>query len=270
MIPLIDDVGLYPGGNQVPITHAALGLVSAMSVRGRNFAGDEVETNGRTVIASLGGMSNAKREWAAFMKLYRTKYGLGRRLTFHNGNRGAWDAKRIAVDEPAAYWQWFMAGLAKRNLSPAQVQVAWIKNSVRGQNKPYPADADELRQYLEIILQAAVDRFPNLSQVVFSSAIYSGYNTKPTPRKEPHAFNEGLGVKALVEAHLGQVKPWIAWSGYLWADGATPRSDGLVWLRSDFETDMVHPGPTGEAKVAAMLMKAFETNSATAGWFKGI
>ena len=49
------------------------------------------------------------------------------------------------------------------------------------------------------------------------------------------------------------VAPWLLWGPYLWADGTTPRSDGLRWNREDLETDGVHPAESGEAKVAALL-----------------
>jgi len=63
----------------------------------------------------------------------------------------------------------------------------------------------------------------------------------------------------------------VVWGPYLWANGNTPRkSDGLVWKEEDFINPMhdhTHPGESAKQKVAEMLLKFFETDSAARRWF---
>jgi lysophospholipase L1-like esterase len=60
---------------------------------------------------------------------------------------------------------------------------------------------------------------------------------------------------------------WTAWGTYLWAEGATPRSDATVWLQSDFQSDGTHPNATGTAKVVTLLQNFFTTSPYTT-WFR--
>jgi hypothetical protein len=48
--------------------------------------------------------------------------------------------------------------------------------------------------------------------------------------------------------------PWIVWEPHLLADGVRPRSEGLLWVRSDFEADGIHPAQNGEWKVRMLLL----------------
>jgi hypothetical protein len=268
--PLDSGPGLYGDGQNMP-PHLARGIAAGKEIIPRLPNGQPAERGGKIVLAAIGGMSNAKQEFQAMINEYRLVYGRSRRITFYNGNIGAWDARRIAVDEPALYWQMFMEGLAKRNISPLQVQAGWIKNSIRLQARPFPQDAEELELYLGMILDEAIRRLPNLKQVFISSAIYSGYGDEHGPRSEPHAHNEGHGVRSLVLKRLDSPGPYVAWGPYLWADGLNPRpSDSLVWKCEDFMAkDGIHPSDLGKRKVAKMLLRFFENNQATAGWFKG-
>jgi hypothetical protein len=61
--------------------------------------------------------------------------------------------------------------------------------------------------------------------------------------------------------------PWVTWGPYLWANGTNPRSDGLVWLRSDYEADGATLSEAGARKSAGMLMKFLLTEPTAAGWF---
>jgi hypothetical protein len=53
----------------------------------------------------------------------------------------------------------------------------------------------------------------------------------------------------------------------MWADGIVPRSDGLVWLCSDFQPDGTHPSNQGTAKNAVYLMDFVHTDSTAQSWY---
>jgi hypothetical protein len=60
---------------------------------------------------------------------------------------------------------------------------------------------------------------------------------------------------------------WLSWGPYLWANGITPRSDGLTWVISDYQSDGTHPSISGRQKVAQMLLQFFSTDETTKPWF---
>ncbi len=45
-----------------------------------------------------------------------------------------------------------------------------------------------------------------------------------------------------------------------WADGRTPRADGLPWECTDFADDGTHPSNAGVSKVAEVLMITFTSS----------
>jgi hypothetical protein len=61
--------------------------------------------------------------------------------------------------------------------------------------------------------------------------------------------------------------PWIAWGPYLWANGTTPRSDGLTWTPEDFQPNGKTLSEQGAAKGAALLYQ-FLLHEPTAAWFR--
>lgn len=122
--------------------------------------------------------------------------------------------------------------------------------------------------WLDDVLANASELFPNLQQVYLSSRIYAGYESNPNHAETQTGYDNGFAVKAIVaEAVAGSTSVWGAWGPYLWADGETPRNDGLTWECSDFESDGVHPSASGEAKVAGLLVDFFTSEPVACAWF---
>ncbi len=57
---------------------------------------------------------------------------------------------------------------------------------------------------------------------------------------------------------------------YRWADGLTPRADGLLWECTDFANDGTHPPNAGVSKVADLLMKTSTSSLYARPWFRAI
>jgi hypothetical protein len=198
-------------------------------------------------------------------------------------------------------------------LTEKQVQVVWIKNA-----NPSPAlhslgslsastvcatdilptptvEACNYELQLGQTIRAAKSRYPNLKQVFLSTRIYAGYALVPL-NPEPYAYEYGFSAKWLIQAQIDQARnlppdpvagdlnynngtaAWTAWGPYLWADGASPRSDGLYWCggqssvpcngEDDYQPDFTHPNAQfGTPKVVDKLMTFF-LNSSYTPWFR--
>jgi hypothetical protein len=202
-------------------------------------------------------------------------------------------------------------------LTEAQVQVIWMKNAnpepginlfrsmssstnCAAEGSTPTTEACLYEQQMGKIVRAAKSRYPNLKQIFFSTRIYAGYAPKPL-NPEPYAYEYGFSGQWLVEAQINQINgggtdpvagnmdyttgAWTAWSSYLWANGTTPRGDGLIWCNAqpgapcngeqDFEPDGTHPSSTGASKIVSGqagsqfngLMGFFKTSPYTAKWF---
>jgi hypothetical protein len=172
--------------------------------------------------------------------------------------------------------------LDQAGVTPKQVQIAWVKQADIRPTAAFPNDAMALQSELEEIAHILVARFPNIKIAYYSSRIYAGYaSTALNP--EPFAYQSGFAVKWTIEKQInsssdlnydpsrGEVKaPWLAWGPYLWADGLSPRGDGLTWSCSQYIDDGTHPAPgAGGARerVAQMLLQFFKNDVTAKLWF---
>jgi len=196
--------------------------------------------------------------------------------------------------------------LTPSGLSASQVQAIWIKDanasptvSLATGGPGNPPDAIIAERHLGNIARALPGIYPNVKQVFISPRIYGGYANTATPpnqlNPEPYAYEIGFSIKWLVDSQIRQIRggapdanagdldyrnrtaPWIAWGPYLWANGTTPRSDGLVWENRDLRypyssgsnvNECTHPSVYGEQKVAGMLLGFMKTTPYT-NWFLG-
>ena len=271
--------GLYPGGvNHPPAAHFAAAMQKAHEIVPRNAAGNP-DTQGQIAMIAVG-MSNTTHEFGAFERNEDGNRNRNARLVLMDTGFGGQTAAVIA--SPAApYWTTMSQRLTSMGLTAAQVQVAWLKEADAQPPDDFPGHATVLRDELELIVNNLHDKFPNLKICYLSSRIYGGYSAAGTLNPEPQAYESGFSVKWLIEDQIagdpglndgrleGAVRaPVLLWGPYLWADGTTPRSDGLTWQLSDMEGDRVHPSPAGEQKVASLL-SAFMAGEATASpWWR--
>jgi hypothetical protein len=259
--------GIYPfGENHPPLDYRWIGRARARLVVPRDANGQPDPTNGKIVLLSVG-MSNTTQEFSTFKNMADADPQKNPRLTIVDGAQGGQDAQAIR-NPNAPFWTIIDQRLANAGVTPNQVQVAWLKEAIAGENRQFPADAQGLRDALRDIVGIMETRYPNLQIVYMASRIYAGYaSTALNP--EPYAYQSGFAVKWLIEERTTGDPPgaWLAWGPYLWADGLKPRSDGLTWQCSDFAEDGTHPATSGRAKVANMLLNFLKTEETARVWF---
>jgi len=289
--------GLYPNGNNtIPSAHASLGTTFARNIRPLNATG-QPDANGKIVLLSVG-MSNTTQEFCGGSPTSCQSISfVGQALADATFNRaqvvlvdGAQGGQVITSwDAPTdnTYTVVKEQRLAALGVTEAQVQVVWLKQAQPGPTIPLPAanaDAYAIVSGLGNLVRALKVRYPNLQLVFLSSRIYGGYAASGTLNPEPFAYETGLAVKWFIEAQIhqeasgtvdalagdlrpGVVAPWVAWGPYLWANGATPRSDGLTWVPSDFQSDNTHPNTAARQKVGTMLLEFMKTEPRASCWF---
>jgi hypothetical protein len=260
------EAGLYLGGtNDPPLDYRWMGWAHCNAVQPLDQNG-QPNTNGRIVLLSIG-MSNTTQEFSTFKSMADADPEKNPQLTIVDGAQGGQDAQ-IIRNPNAQFWTVVDQRLAASGVNPAQVQTAWLKQAIGGENRLFPADALGLRDALRDIVDIMQTRYPNIRIIYFGSRIYAGYATT-TLNPEPYAFQSGFAVKWLIDEHINSSGngAWLAWGPYLWADGLVPRSDGLTWLCSDFQNDGTHPSTAGRQKVAGLLLNFFKTNETAWPWF---
>ncbi len=270
--------GLYPNtSNTMPMTHLNDGLGLVKQVVPRNATGSP-GTNGKIVLVTIG-MSNTNIESQGLIQLAKNDTTLNPSVVIVDGAEGGEDANAI-VTNPVPYWNYVDTQLSNQHVTPQQVQAAWLKEADASPTGSQITYASTLMFQEITILQMMLQQFPNLRLAYDSSRIYAGYGST-TLNPEPYAYASSFSVKWLVEEQLNGtnslnykpsqgavVAPWVAWGPYMWANGLKPRSDGLTWQCSDFQSDGTHPSiPQGQLKVGSMLLSFFKSEPTTTPWF---
>jgi hypothetical protein len=260
--------GLYPGGtNTIPSEHLAAGMKLASAIKPLDLEG-KPSPDGKIVLLAIG-FSNPNMEFPVFQKLAAAESGLNPKLMLVNGCVGGRSSEVIANPE-SNYWKEIRQLIDKSGTTPQQIQALWIKLVVPNPTQTFPVEAKQLAGHYLATLQNAHKFFPNAKLAFLSNRTYGGY-TEANGSPEPWAYESGFGVKWALAAQI-EGKPeanavWAEWGPYLWTDGVKGRKDGMVYLRSDVGVDGLHPSPAGQQKIASMLLKFFETDPVTKGWF---
>lgn len=270
--------GLYPdGSNQPPAEHLESALRVSAQIEPLDAQGNPDPIDGQIVMISLG-MSNTTHEFIRFIELaHENRQIVNPRLQIINGALGGRTADRW-IDPQDDSWALVLAELRHRKVTPEQVQVVWVKQTLT-MGGDFPEKAQALQANLETIARNLKLYYPNIKIAYFSSRTRS-YTYWHGLSPEPNAFETGFSVKWMIEKQMegdlslnfdpgrGEVvSPLLLWGPYLWADGGNPRSDGLVWLAEDMERDCTHPTRSGTTKVAGLLFDFFSSDPTARNWF---
>lgn len=272
------DGGLYGGGQNEPPELLRLAAAKETTKIAPLDAEGKPSPAGRIVLVSIS-MSNATQEFSRFKEMADADPQKSQLVTIVDCAQGG-QAMAEWVRPDAPPWAEAERRLRQANVSPRQVQVAWIKLANKGPQGELAEHGAKLQRDTLAVLQNAKTRFPCLRLAYLGSRIYGGY-ARSALNPEPYAYEGAFVVRWLIldqiagkaeltwdSAH-GEVKsPLLLWGPYFWSDGTTPRkSDQLVWERKDLGPDGVHPSDSGRQKVASMLLAFFKSDPNARQWF---
>lgn len=260
-------LGLY-GDNQntPPADHLKRATAAAAKV---------TPLNGKIVLMSLG-MSNTTQEFSRFVQIANQDKSKNPQLVIVDAAQGGRAADDWTDPKQPTYDQ-AEKRLAAAGVTPAQVQVLWIKQARKGPSTlgDFPKHAQALEADLKQIVLASKQRYPNLKLIYLSSRTYAGYATTPL-NPEPYAYESAFSVQWLIRKQIDGKDPDLAydqspillWGPYLWTDGTKGRElDSLTWQKEDTANDGTHPSNSGREKVANQLLEFFKSNETTRPWF---
>jgi hypothetical protein len=279
--------GLWDDGtNTIPADHAAAGLHRASLIQPLDADGHP-SPDGKVGFI-VAGFNETSMIANAFADMTRDDPRVRHDVIFVNAAMAGIDATHWTRDDDLNYDRIRNVPLRAAGLTEKQVQAAWVELADDYPYLPLPiqfGDAYLLKSNLAGALRAMKKRWPNLQVAYLSSRVYGGYATTNW-NPEPYAYEAGLSVRWIV---LGQISfmrdgsiwdtrissldyekgvaPWVTWGPYLWANGTTPRSDGLTWQRDDFAADGETISDRG-ARKAAQLLFDFMLHEPTAQWFR--
>jgi hypothetical protein len=269
--------GLYPNGsNQRPAAHDAAGVAIAQGIKPLSSSGAVDETAGKILWLSIG-MSNTTMDSQAFLNLMKTFTDKHPKLLLIDGAKGGQDIN-IINNSTASYWDTVNKRITSAGLSAAQVQVIWLEEAEASpSDTAFATYPDGLKIKYRSVMQILKSKFANLKLCYLSDRIYAGYATSKL-NPEPYAWYTGWTVKRLIADQISgdtslafsgsrPSSAWLSWGPYLWANGTTPRSDGLTWVPSDYQSDGTHPSNSGRQKTAQLLLQFFSTDKTTKPWF---
>ncbi len=262
-----EDGGLYgKGSNQPP--EALQKAASAANARIQPLdAAGKPAADGRIVLVSIS-MSNATMEFSTFKRIADADARKSDKLTIVDCAQGG-QAMAEWVPAEGGPWQEAMKRIANAQVTPEQVQIAWIKLANKGPSGSITDHLGKLEADTTAVIANAKKRFPNLRIAYFGSRIWAG-NAASGLNPEPYAYEGAFAVRHLILKQPAESSPTLLWGPYLWSEGEKGRKlDDLKYPKEDFAADGTHPSESGREKVARQLLEFFAKDSLAKAWFTG-
>lgn len=273
--------GLYANGSNVddPV-HDSYGQSVAAQIQPLDGNGN-VDPNGKYVLLGIG-LSVTEQSLDQFVPMASVDPAKNSSLVIVNGGTGGATANALTSTSSNVFWETITNNyLPNAGVTANQVVAVWLMDVDGGPSGVFPSDMTALQSQLETVSQNLLKFFPNVKIEYASSIYYTGYsNGIKNLDPEPYAYESGFAVKNMIQDQLngnsnlnfnpvlGPVEaPWMAWGPYLWANGMTPRSDGLVWTCHDMQSDGTHPNSGARLKVAQELLNFLKYDDTATPWF---
>lgn len=274
-----EEGGLYGNGmnSLSPLDpHQVEAYRATQNIRPRDQEGIVDEFDGKIGFISIG-MSNTRYEFDVFQRIAEVEKS-GSVILVNGAQPGMVASEWANPEQSNDPWNFLADSLRDAGLTPAQVQIVWLKQANAAPQPgidDFPIYAQQLRNDMAVIVKKVKNFYPNVKLLYLSSRIYGGYSQGPL-NPEPFAYEGAYSVRWLIDDQINgggtnginyENAPVLLWGPYLWADGTMRRSDGLVWNCEDFVNDGVHPSESGKQKVADILLNFFTTDSMARVWF---
>lgn len=267
-----EDGGLYGKGSNTPPEPLKKSADTALSQIKPLDAEGHPSASGKIALVSIS-MSNATQEFSFFKGIADKDSRKSDKLTIVDCAQGGQTMAAWAQPEGRP-WPEAMNRLKIAEVSPQQVQVAWVKLANAGPSGSKTEHLATLEADTIKVLHLLKERFPNLRIAYLGSRIYAGYATTGL-NPEPYAYEGAFAVRHLIQQQISGDKslalaksPLLLWGPYLWADGEKGRKfDDLKYTKEDFGGDGTHPSNSGREKVAKQLLEFFATSPLAKGWF---
>lgn len=267
-----EDGGLYGKGSNEPPEALKKSAATALAQIKPLDAEGKPSDSGKIALVSIS-MSNATQEFSFFKGIADKDSRKSDKLTIVDCAQGG--QTMAAWSQPEGRpWPEAMNRLKIAEVSPQQVQVAWVKLANAGPSGSKTEHLATLEADTIKVLHLLKQRFPNLRIAYLGSRIYAGYATTGL-NPEPYAYEGAFAVRHLIQQQISgdeslalTKSPLLLWGPYLWADGEKGRKfDDLKYTQEDFGADGTHPSNSGREKVAKQLLEFFATNLLAKGWF---
>ena len=267
-----EDGGLYgKGSNQPPEALKKAAAAALAQIKPLDAAGKPSDS-GKITLVSIS-MSNATQEFSVFKTIADKDSRKSGKLTIVDCAQGGQTMAAWAQPEGRP-WPEAMNRLQRAEVSPQQVQVAWVKLANAGPSGSKTEHLATLEADTIKVLHLLKERFPNLRIAYLGSRIYAGYATTGL-NPEPYAYEGAFAVRHLIQQQMSgdeslalTKSPLLLWGPYLWAEGEKGRKlDDLKYGQEDFGPDGTHPSNSGREKVAKQLLEFFATNPLAKPWF---
>jgi hypothetical protein len=267
-----EDGGLYGKDSNEPPEALKKSAESALAQIKPLDAEGKPSDRGKIALVSIS-MSNATQEFSFFKTIADKDSRKSAKLTIVDCAQGG--QTMAAWSQPEGRpWPEAMNRLQRAEVSPQQVQVAWVKLANAGPSGSKTEHLATLEADTLKVLHLLKERFPNLRIAYLASRIYAGYATSGL-NPEPYAYEGAFAVRHLIQQQISgdeslalTKSPLLLWGPYLWADGEKGRKfDDLKYAKEDFGADGTHPSNSGREKVAKQLLEFFATNPYSKSWF---